>query len=63
MKVAVVGARGRMGSETCRAIAEADGLELVAAVDAGDSLSELVESSAEVLVEDSTNSQSMPGTR
>lgn len=54
MKVAVVGARGRMGSETCRAIAEADGLELVAAVDAGDSLSELVESSAEVLVDFTT---------
>ncbi|MCB9412820.1 MAG: 4-hydroxy-tetrahydrodipicolinate reductase [Actinobacteria bacterium] len=54
MKVAVVGARGRMGSETCRAIADADGLELVAAVDAGDSLDELVESSAEVLVDFTT---------
>jgi 4-hydroxy-tetrahydrodipicolinate reductase len=31
-----LGARGRMGSEVCRAVEEADGLELVAAVDAGD---------------------------
>jgi 4-hydroxy-tetrahydrodipicolinate reductase len=34
--VGVLGARGRMGSEVCRAVEEADGLELVAAVDAGD---------------------------
>lgn len=36
MKVAVFGARGRMGAETCRAIEEADDLELVAAIDEGD---------------------------
>ncbi len=36
MKVAVFGARGRMGSEVVRAVEAADGLELVAAVDAGD---------------------------
>jgi 4-hydroxy-tetrahydrodipicolinate reductase len=34
--VAVFGARGRMGSEVCRAVEAADGLELVAAVDLGD---------------------------
>ncbi|HEV2928994.1 MAG TPA: 4-hydroxy-tetrahydrodipicolinate reductase, partial [Propionibacteriaceae bacterium] len=34
--VAVFGARGRMGSEVCHAVAAADGLELVAAVDLGD---------------------------
>ncbi|MDQ1635988.1 MAG: 4-hydroxy-tetrahydrodipicolinate reductase [Frankiaceae bacterium] len=34
--VGVLGARGRMGSEVCRAVEEADGLALVAAVDAGD---------------------------
>ena len=36
LKVAVFGARGRMGQELCRAIGEADDLELVAALDVGD---------------------------
>lgn len=34
MKVAVFGARGRMGAEVCRAVEAADDLELVAAIDA-----------------------------
>jgi 4-hydroxy-tetrahydrodipicolinate reductase len=34
--VGVLGARGRMGSEVCRAVETADDLELVAAVDVGD---------------------------
>jgi 4-hydroxy-tetrahydrodipicolinate reductase len=33
VRVGVVGAAGRMGAEVCRAVAGADGLELVAAVD------------------------------
>ncbi len=36
IKVAVFGARGRMGTEVCRAVLAADGLELVAALDVGD---------------------------
>ena len=32
-KVAVVGAGGRMGQEVCRAVSDAEDLELVAAVD------------------------------
>jgi 4-hydroxy-tetrahydrodipicolinate reductase len=36
MKVAVIGSRGRMGAEVCRAVEAAEDLELVAAVDAGD---------------------------
>ena len=36
VKVGVLGARGRVGSEVCRAVEAADDLELVAAVDAGD---------------------------
>ena len=36
LKVAVFGARGRMGQELCRAIGEADDLELVAALDVDD---------------------------
>ncbi len=33
IRVGVIGAAGRMGSEVCRAVAAADGLELAAAVD------------------------------
>jgi 4-hydroxy-tetrahydrodipicolinate reductase len=36
IKVGVLGAKGRMGSEVCRAVEAADGLELAAAVDVGD---------------------------
>ena len=36
LKVAVLGARGRMGAEVCRAVEAAADLELVAALDAGD---------------------------
>lgn len=36
IRVAVVGAAGRMGAQTCAAVEEAPGLELVARLDAGD---------------------------
>ena len=36
IKVAVFGARGRMGAEVCRAVEAAEGLDLVAALDLGD---------------------------
>ncbi|GLW62737.1 4-hydroxy-tetrahydrodipicolinate reductase [Actinomadura rubrobrunea] len=36
IKVGVLGARGRMGAEVCRAVEKADDMELVAAVDQGD---------------------------
>ncbi|MBF0696152.1 4-hydroxy-tetrahydrodipicolinate reductase [Actinomyces bowdenii] len=36
IRVAVLGAAGRMGSTVCRAVEEAEGLELVARLDAGD---------------------------
>lgn len=39
MRVAVLGAAGRMGATVCRAVEEAPDLELVARVDAGDDLS------------------------
>jgi 4-hydroxy-tetrahydrodipicolinate reductase len=38
VRVAVLGAKGRMGAEVVRAIESADDLELVAALDAGDDL-------------------------
>jgi len=54
MKVAVLGARGKVGREVCRAVAEADDLELVAGVDTGtddDSLSDLPGSGARAVVD------------
>lgn len=49
--VGVLGARGRMGVEVCRAVEAADGLELVARVDEGDELTALVDAGAEVAVD------------
>ena len=41
IRVGVLGARGRMGSEVCRVVGEADDLELVATVDEGDPIRSL----------------------
>ncbi len=49
LKVAVIGAAGRMGSTVCRAVEDADGLDLVAQFDEGDDLGEL--GGADVVVE------------
>jgi 4-hydroxy-tetrahydrodipicolinate reductase len=51
LRVAVLGARGRIGSEAVRAVEAADDMELVAAVGRGDKLETLVESGAQVAVE------------
>jgi 4-hydroxy-tetrahydrodipicolinate reductase len=50
-KVAVLGAQGRMGGETCRALREAPDLELAAALDAGDPLTALTGAAAKVVVD------------
>jgi 4-hydroxy-tetrahydrodipicolinate reductase len=50
-KVGVLGARGRVGAEVCRAVDAADDLELVAAIDAGDAIDDLVSSGAEAVVD------------
>jgi 4-hydroxy-tetrahydrodipicolinate reductase len=49
IKVAVIGANGRMGSQVCRAVSAADGLTLVAQFDQGDDLGDL--GGAQVVVE------------
>jgi 4-hydroxy-tetrahydrodipicolinate reductase len=49
IKVGVIGAGGRMGSEVCRAVEAADGLELVGRFDQGDELGDL--GGAQVVVE------------
>ena len=54
IKVGVLGAKGRMGAEVVRAVQDADGLELVAALDLGDSLDELIKHGAEVVVDFTT---------
>jgi 4-hydroxy-tetrahydrodipicolinate reductase len=51
MKVAVLGAKGRMGTEAVTAISGASDLQLVAQLDLGDSLDQLVTSGAQVVVD------------
>ena len=51
MKVAVLGAKGRMGTEAVDAISDAPDLQLVAQLDLGDSLDELVKSGTQVVVD------------
>jgi 4-hydroxy-tetrahydrodipicolinate reductase len=54
IKVGVLGARGRMGAEVVTAVTEAKDLELVAALDLGDSLDQLVSKGAQVVVDFTT---------
>ena len=51
LKVGVLGARGKVGSEVCRAVEAAPDLELVASIDVDDSLDLLVESGAQAVVD------------
>ena len=54
INVAVLGARGRMGSEVVKAVEAAEGLALVAALDMGDSLDQLKGSAVHVVVDFTT---------
>ena len=51
LRVGVLGARGRMGSEVCRAVSGASGLELVAQLDEGDDLTILTVETVDVVVD------------
>jgi 4-hydroxy-tetrahydrodipicolinate reductase len=51
IRVGVLGARGKVGSEVCRAVEAADDLALVAAVDQDDPIDDLVTSRAQVVVD------------
>jgi 4-hydroxy-tetrahydrodipicolinate reductase len=51
LRVAVLGAAGRMGSEASRAVEGAEDLELVAGLGSGDSLDELVSSRAQIAID------------
>jgi 4-hydroxy-tetrahydrodipicolinate reductase len=54
IKVGVIGAKGRMGSEVVKAVTEAPDCELVAALDQGDSLEQLISAGAQVVVDFTT---------
>ena len=54
IKVGVLGARGRMGSEVVKAVTESVDCELVASLDQGDSLDALVGAGAQVVVDFTT---------
>ncbi|MFF0066726.1 4-hydroxy-tetrahydrodipicolinate reductase [Streptomyces sp. NPDC005279] len=51
LRVAVLGAKGRIGSEAVRAVEAADDMKLVAELGRGDKLEALVESGVQVVVE------------
>ena len=51
IRVGVLGARGKMGEQVCRAVEAAADLELVAAVDAGDRLADVADAGAQVVVD------------
>src|SRR5699024_2815241 len=51
IRVAVIGAQGKVGRAMCAAVEAADDLELVAAIDAGDDRQALVESGAQVAID------------
>lgn len=51
MRVGVLGARGKVGTEVCRAVEAADDTELVAAIDAGDDISQLQVGEVEAVVD------------
>lgn len=54
IKVGVLGAKGRMGQEVIRAVNDAPDLELVAALDLGDPLDQLLSNNVEVVVDFTT---------
>ena len=51
IRVAVLGAQGRMGSHAVRALEAADGIDVVATLGSSDSLEQVVESGAQIAVE------------
>ncbi|WP_137292818.1 4-hydroxy-tetrahydrodipicolinate reductase [Nocardioides dongxiaopingii] len=51
IRVGVLGARGKVGAEVCRAVDAADDLELVASLDQGDDPRDLLAATAEVVVD------------
>lgn len=61
IRVAVAGARGRMGSEVVRAVTAAEGMEVVAQIEVGDDLAQCLTSSGAQVVVDFTVPESALG--
>jgi 4-hydroxy-tetrahydrodipicolinate reductase len=51
IRVGVLGARGRMGAQVCTAVESVGDLDVVAMIDVGDRMSDLVDAAAEVVVD------------
>lgn len=51
IRVAVLGAKGRMGATACEAVRDAADMELVAEIDVGDSMAALADAGAQVAVD------------
>src|SRR3954447_21544596 len=51
LKVGVLGARGRVGQEVCKAVEAADDMDLVAAVDVDDEIDDVVTRGADAVVD------------
>ncbi len=51
LRVGVLGARGKVGAEVCKAVRSAPDLDLVSQVDAGDPLEDLLSSGAQAVVD------------
>jgi len=51
IRVGVLGARGRMGAEVCRAVEAAGDMEVVARIDAGDWMFDVADAGAQVVVD------------
>lgn len=51
VKVGVLGARGKVGAEMCKAVDATEDMELSAAIDAGDDINALVESGTQVVID------------
>lgn len=51
LRVGVLGAQGKVGREICQAVEEAPGMELVARIDAGDDLEDLVRTGTQAVVD------------
>ncbi|MEV6931308.1 4-hydroxy-tetrahydrodipicolinate reductase [Dactylosporangium sp. NPDC051485] len=63
IRVGVLGARGRMGTEVCRAVNESDDMELVAMIDDGDLLARAADAGAHVVVDFTTPDMVMDNVR
>ena len=54
LRVGVLGARGRMGQEVCKAVTAASDMKLVASIDAGDTVKSMLAEGANVVVDFTT---------